>query len=55
MRIGLECETNLIYSLRGLPPPPINSLQVSQELKSPFPFRNENVETVVVDDANPFF
>ena len=35
------------------PPPPRQSLLVSRELNTPFPFRNEKVETVVVDDAPP--
>ena len=36
------------FCLRTPPPP---SLLVRRELNTPFPFRNEKVETVVVDDA----
>ena len=39
------------FCLRNPPPPP--SLIVSQELNTLLPFRNEKVETVVVDDAPP--
>ena len=51
MRTEFESETNLFFFLLTYPPP--QSLLVSRELNTPFPFRNEKVETVVVDDAPP--
>ena len=48
MRTQFEGET--IFFAYVTPPP---SLLVSQELNTPFSFRNEKVETVVVDDAPP--
>ena len=52
MRTEFEGETNLLSFFFLLTyPPPLFSLLVSLELNTPFPFRNEKVETVVVDDA----
>ena len=41
------------FVLLTYPSPPPPSLLLSLELNTPFPFRNEKVETVVVDDAPP--
>ena len=42
----------IFFFFSYLTPPPLSLLE-SQELNSPFPFRNEKVETVVVYDATP--
>ena len=55
MRREFEDETNLFFFLFIFAYiTPFPSLLVCQELKTPFPFRNEKVETVGVDNAPSF-
>ena len=48
MRRKFEGETNSFFFAYETPTPFPTS---KSEIKTPFPFRNEKVETVVVDDA----